>query len=273
MIAIIEETCERAWLGASEHLAAANGYIEYNMIIEIAKPTLHEASDRRSRTVVDEFLKTHDVNRVGTVADTIFPSAQYLDHGARGVYEVYPDEVYPEILGTHEWGRYANRLVRWPPAADKADAINPLREMIAKIRTQLRSGASAKRACYEISLTDSAVDLPLYDPATDAGDIMGGPCLSHVSFKLGPNSTLNLTALYRSHYYVARALGNFLGLAALQAFVCDETQLVPGPLVCVSSYAKLDTLSKKGGSGWGISEAKALVASARAAFNEAPGAI
>jgi hypothetical protein len=273
MIAIIEKTCERAWLRASEHLASADGYVDYNMIIEIAKPTLHEASDRRARTVVDEFFKKHEANRVGTVADTIFPSAQYVDHGARGVYEVYPDEIYPEILGPHEWGRYANRLVRWPPAADKASAINPLRQMVEKIKTQIGSGSPAKRACYEISLTDSAIDLPLYDPTTDAGDIMGGPCLSHVSFKLGPNSTLNLTALYRSHYYVARALGNFLGLAALQAFVCNETQLAPGPLVCVSSYAKLDTLGKKGGAGWGISEAKALVASARAAFDGVSGAI
>lgn len=266
MIPITENTCEQAWLVAAERLAEADGNVAYNMVVEIAKPTLHEEADLRARRTVDAFFRQRDVNRVSTVADTIFPSAQYVDHGRRGVYEVYPDEVYPEILRPHEWGRYAHRLVRWPPSADKPTAINPLERLVEKIKAQLAGDAPPKRGCYEISLTESAIDLPLYDAVTDGRDIMGGPCLSHVSFKLGPNSTLHLTALYRSHYYVARALGNFLGLAALQAFVCDETGLAPASLLCVSSYAKLDTYTKKGG-GWGLKDAKNLVSTARVAFD------
>lgn len=269
MKTVCEETCEQAWLIAAEHLAVADGYTDYNMVVEIAKPALHNSADVAIRKVVDAFFRDREVNRVSTVADTIFPAAQYLDHGSRGVYEVYPREVYPEIVGSHEWGRYAYRLVHWPQNADDAGAINPLERLVEKIKGQLAGGGGPKRGCYEISLSDSAIDLPLYDPVTDARDIMGGPCLSHVSFKLGPDSTLYLTALYRSHYYVARALGNFLGLAALQAFVCDETKLIPGPLLCVSSYAKLDTYSKKGSPGWGIADAKNLVTSSRRAFEEA----
>jgi hypothetical protein len=255
MIPIAEETCERAWLAAAEHLAAKNDHVDYNLIVEISKPTVHDEVDRRMRAAVDSFLHTHHANPVTTVAGTIFPAAEYVDHGSRGVYDLYPDEVYPEILGPHEWGRYAHRLVRWPVGA--AAPINPLKMLVEKITSQLANGRRM-RACYELSLTDSAIDLPLYDPVSDAGRTRGGPCLSHLSFKIGTADTLYLTALYRSHSYIARALGNFLGLADLQAFVSDQTGLAPGPLVCVSSYARLDT-----DDGWSVGDALQLVNAAR----------
>ena len=78
---------------------------------------------------------------------------------------------------------------------------------------------------------------------------------------MGETDILYLTAIYRSHSYVARALGNFLGLADLQAFICNETKLAPGPLVCVSSYARLDAED-----GWSVGEAVKLVKSARASY-------
>jgi thymidylate synthase len=99
----------------------------------------------------------------------------------------------------------------------------------------------------------------------DGNRTRNGPCLSHVSLKVGVEDTLYLTALYRSHSYVARALGNFLGLASLQAFVCDQTGLAPGPLVCVSTYARLET-----DDGWTVGEATELVKAARAAHDGSP---
>lgn len=206
MIAVEERSCERAWLAVAEHLASCSGHVDYNIVVEVAQPAIHDQYDGRVYELVDRFLRDHKANPVSTVADTIFPAAQYLESGSRGVYEVYPEEVYPEILGSREWGRYAYRLVHWPQDAAHGQAINPLKDLVDKMRNQLAK-RGPKRACYEISLTDSAIDLPLYDPVTDRAGIMGGPCLSHVSFKVAPPSALNLTAIYRSHYYVARALG------------------------------------------------------------------
>lgn len=258
MKTVIEETCERAWLTAAEHLAEVSGHAEYNMVVEIAKPTLHGDEDRRVRHTVDGFLRSRAANPITTVAGTIFPAADYKNHGARGVYEVYPDETYPQIKS--EWGRYAYRLVRWP-ADTPTGHINPLQKLVEKINTQRLNGMRL-RGCYEVSLTDSAIDLPLYDPMRDRGRTRGGPCLSHLSFKLGVEDTLYLTALYRSHSYIARALGNFLGLADLQAFVCDETGLAPGPLMCVSSYARLEPDKE-----WSVGEAIELVKRARVAYS------
>jgi hypothetical protein len=252
-------TCERAWLEAAEHLAAASSHNEYNLIVEILDPTAHDDGDRRVRKVADDFLRQHDANPVSTVAGTIFPSAEYQSFGRRGVYEVYPDEVFPEIMGPREWGRYAHRLVRWPARRPSEKDLNPLETLVGKMKKQL--AGPRMRACYELSLTDSAIDLPLYDPLQDKLRPRNGPCLSHVSFKIGAGEELYLTALYRSHSYVSRALGNFLGLAALQAFVCDETGLSPGPLVCVSSYARLET-----DGGWSLSAGLEMVKQARAAL-------
>ncbi|MBZ5698792.1 MAG: hypothetical protein LAN18_09620 [Acidobacteriia bacterium] len=64
-----------------------------------------------------------------------------------------------------------------------------------------------------------------------------------------------LTALYRSHYYVQKTLGNLLGLAQLQGFVANETRLNIGPLICHSTYA---TLERETGE-WGKSDIEKLV--------------
>src|SRR5689334_15248822 len=84
MKTVVEETCEQAWLVAAEHLAGSVGHTDYNMVVEIAKPALHNPADIAMRKVVDAFFCEREVNRVSTVADTIFPAAQYLDHGRRG---------------------------------------------------------------------------------------------------------------------------------------------------------------------------------------------
>lgn len=262
MKAISAETCERAWLAAAEHLSTGS-HTEYNLIVEVEKPAVHYDADHAVRKILDNFLTSKDAQPCSTVAGTIFPAAEYMNHGARGVYELYPNEVYPNIKLGGDWGRYAYRLVRWNGSDGRS--INPLEMLVEKIRSQLK-GKTRFRQCYEISLTDSGIDLPLYDPAQDRR-VRGGPCLSHVSFKLGEEDSLYLTALYRSHTYVARALGNFLGLAALQAFICDETLLKPGPLVCVSTYAKLEPGEQS--SPWSIGEAVKMVKAARRAFGKA----
>jgi hypothetical protein len=260
---ICESTCERAWLAAAEHLADAPSQTEYNLVIEIENSTVHDTSDHRVRQVVEDFLIARGSHPIATVAGTIFPAAEYRDHGAHGVYELYPTEIYPNIrLGPGDWGRYAYRLVRWKTPDGRT--INPLETVVDKIKQQLGNGRRM-RQCYELSLTDSGIDLPLYDPTVDAGRTRGGPCLSHISLKIGQSDILYLTAVYRSHTYVARALGNFIGLAALQAFVCVETGLEPGPLVCLSTYARLET----GDDGsWSTRDAQELVAAARAALDQ-----
>jgi len=81
--------------------------------------------------------------------------------------------------------------------------------------------------------------------------------LSYLSFKLLPNDTVALTAMYRYHYYVQRALGNLFRLAQLQAFVAAEVGTQVGPLVCHSTYATIDT------DNWSMKEVETLAKGCR----------
>jgi hypothetical protein len=49
-----------------------------------------------------------------------------------------------------------------------------------------------------------------------------------------------MTAYYRSHYFIERAYGNYLGLSRLQAFIAEAAGISPGPLICISGHARLD---------------------------------
>lgn len=241
-------TCERAWTAATGFLLTRPHYEEHNLVVEIAQPATHSPGDIEIRKILDKFLVEHDAFPLVTVAETIFPASEYQRRGVKGVYKIYPEEIYP-IIKT-EWGRYAYRLVRRRGRDGKE--FNPLEEVVKKLRSQIKNGQRL-RACYELSTIEAATDIPLFEPESDSRRTRGGPCLSHISLKLGRDNRLYLTAIYRLHYYIERALGNFLGLAALQAFVCEQTGLTPGPLVCVSSLGVIDTGEK-----WNLTEAREM---------------
>ena len=137
-------------------------------------------------------------------------------------------------------------------AKDGLNTINPLDLLIEKLRRNSESQQRFKSA-YELNLSDPEVDLaPIMDLFGDGGDIptykaaldakanRNRPCLSHISFKLVDTNRVNLTAIYRSHHYCARALGNLIGLARLLKFVADECGLEVGTLTCISTFATLD---------------------------------
>ena len=172
-----------------------------------------------------------------TVAETIFPGYEYRKQGLQGVFIVYPDQIYPRIKKHRSisWGTYAYRLVRRRNANGKD--MNPLEQLIQKMQTELGT-TGPKRSCYEIGITEGEYDLPLYNTTEDGTRHMGGPCLSHISFKLF-NGAVHLTAFYRSHDYTYKVPGNLLGLARLQKCVACETEQQMGSLVVHSTYAYL----------------------------------
>ena len=120
---------------------------------------------------------------------------------------------------------------------ENGEVMNPLEQMIEKMKKELAIHAP-KRSCYELGLTEGEYELPLYNTAKDGTRHMGGPCLSHLSFKLF-DGAVHLVAFYRSHDYAYKVPGNLLGLARLQGCVAQETGQSIGNLVVYSSYAFL----------------------------------
>ena len=248
MKAIEAETCVDAWLQACTFLLDAQDWRAYTVVLEIADPLSMPIRDRTVHDLVDGFLRQKGGLPINTVVNTIFPAQLYERYGREGVFNRYP-ALYPTIQchdDARSWGTYAMRLIQ--RTDHKGNTIYPLHDLVAKIAGQAQQNGG-KRAAYEVGTVEPFTDLPIYDPGRDRGRILGGPCLSHVSVKLTPEHAVHLTGFYRSHYYVQRALGNFLGLAHLQNFIAREAGVEMGPLIIHSSMAQLDTLAGHWGTG------------------------
>jgi hypothetical protein len=243
-----------AWLAASRHLngRAGTDLTDRNLVLEVARPEVLVPSDHEVLSCVDAVLRPHfhELN-VKTVAATIFPAALYKRHGRAGMYKAYKAIMArAKVPGT--WGTYALRMMAWP-ARQGQQPINQLEQTINKLERAAHGGHPFQSA-FEVGLVspDScstqafACEVPTFDPAKDGRKLLNMPCLSHLSFKLTERESVDLTAVYRSHHYAARALGNLLGLSQLQAFVAKEAKLKVGVLTCVSTHAELD-LSSWGG--------------------------
>ena len=205
-----------------------------NLVLEVQSPVVRGGTPT-TLALVDDLLRTVKEPTTHAVAETIFPTALYRRYGLDGVLKVYPEEVYPAIRPHRKigWGTYAYRIVH--RELPDGQTISPLGTLIDTMR-QESAQLRPKRSCYEVTLSDPRLDIPIYDPSCDRSRRMGGPCLSHLSFKLF-DGVVHLTALYRSHDYCRKALGNLLGLARLQACVAAETKQGIGSLAVHSSYA------------------------------------
>jgi thymidylate synthase len=252
-----QPTNAQAWLAAASAVQDAGGE-SYNVVIDIADPLAVTGPDEAILTTVDHFLREHHVNPLSGVANTIFPQSLLDRHGADGFYSAYNGVVLPKMKQmTHDWGRYFERLTAWKKVKGKQVVIiNPLDDLIRFMRDQINSDRTYRNA-YEMTI---------YDPARDAGKVSNRQCLSFLSFKLTDSKVLLLTVMYRNHAYVARGLGNFLGLGRLQAFVAAQSGARLGSLTCISTHAKIDAAKKTHNGvvhGWTATEANALITKCR----------
>lgn len=240
------------WHAAARHLLISPRREDYNLVLEILDPFSMTADDLARMKAVEAAMRAGMACNLtlDTVASTIFPQSMYKRHGRPGMYK--------KILGALDrggkpgsWGTYAERMIS-RPAKDGISTINPLDIMIEKLRANAKARSTYKSS-YELNVADPELDLlplpddpvdggevPTYNPTLDAKRPYGGPCLSNVSFKLVGKDSVNITAVYRSHHYCARALGNLIGLARLLNFVSNEAGLKPGTLTCISTFATLD---------------------------------
>lgn len=233
-------TCATAWLAAAQRLVDVSE--AYNVIVDIDNPVLHPTDDVAVIMAVDQFLRDRDANPIATVANTIFPQDLYRRHQGKELYAEY--EKRYDLIRKKGWGRYFNRMIRWPTGNGKT--MNQLQHLIERLKTGMRSRQTFK----------SVYELTLFDPVNDKNRNRNRQCLSFLSFKLHPDRGLMLTAMYRNHHYIARALGNFIGLGQLMAFIAAEAGTTVGPLTCVSTHAELDVANGH----WNKQDAKNLIA-------------
>ncbi|WP_438455652.1 hypothetical protein [Vreelandella venusta] len=238
----------QAWLAGARYLEKQKSLDSRNIILEIASPQLITAEDRDVIKKVDQALQCENSKRsVLTAAGTIFPQRLYLHHGRPEWYSHY-QTIMKRSKAPNTWGTYAMRMI--DRTESDGTTFNPLEKIINKLSKVKQQQLSHYKAAYELGVCDPSVDIanefngegfdiPTYNPCLDRNKNRGLPCLSHVTFKL-MGDKLDLTAIYRSHYYAERALGNLIGLAQLQEYVAKESGFETGVMTCISTYAKLD---------------------------------
>jgi hypothetical protein len=256
-------TPTQTWLKAAKYLAQQEERTLFNLILGVHEPTVVTAEDFHVHDVVNAFLGDHDKQPLVTTAGTIFPGSLYLQGGAKAVFTEFP-VLYKKFKT--QWGTYAGRMF-CPTITSKGKERSPLEALIEKLKAQSEHGHM--RAAYEVKVFDDSetYELSTYDPESDCDMTRGQPCLTHLSFKLHQDSSVSLTALYRTHFYIEKTLGNLLGLGQLLSFVAEESCLTAGSLVCHSTMAQLDTVSSKDGvKGWNQTDIDELLLDCEAEY-------
>lgn len=220
--------CVSAWL-AAVRAVDPHGHEAHNVIIDIADPLARSSPTDPVVKAVDAFLVSRGVKPVETVANTLFPAALYRRHGAPAFYDRFLTKVLPAVERPGPWsGYYFERMISLPGPTGR---VNQLDDIISR----LRDPAVKARNKFELSIFDAARDVDRSP--------YGGQCLSHGSFKLrkvGARDLLDLTVLYRNHYYIEKLLGNLIGLGRLMAFVAEQAGVEVGALTVISTHACVD---------------------------------
>lgn len=231
-----------AWRQAVRFLRDQKARQAYNLAYVVTEPHIRTIEDRMIFSAFDAFARTAKKKSITTVANTIFPLDCYRLGGSKGVFDRYELDVYPRVK--KQWGNYFDRMTRRRTLGGEVlldkdgEILNPLKLLIEKLALRVKS-ARGSTTHFELPLTDDAFDIATYNPQADYRyNTIGGPCLSHLSFKLAGRS-VRLTAFYRSHTYLDRALGNLVGLARLQWFVAKEAGANVGPLIVIAADASL----------------------------------
>jgi hypothetical protein len=247
-----QERIVPTWLAAARHLDGIPHRQARNLLLEIRNPLELTESDRQIMARVDQALFVKGLT-LRTVAGTIFPIDLYRRFGRPAYYEKYK-AMLERGKKAGSWGTYASRMID-RPGKTPGERINPLEMLVQRLSDagqpqRVDGGDISYASAYELGISEPGVDLadvggdlPTYNPALDGLKWLGLPCLSHLSFKRVPldgGHAVDLTAIYRSHHYCARALGNLIGLGQLLSFVAAESGLAVGTLSCLSTHAELD---------------------------------
>jgi thymidylate synthase len=207
-----------------------------HLLVRIGQPTSEKPEIRSAaQQLIDEWNEGKPLTRhyydIETTRNTLFPAAwakrypkpedlasHYRRHYVRGSLL----DVRANARGT-----YFGRIVAYPRGAN-SESADQLSETVRKLRDELKGGRP-KSSRYEINI---------YNEERDTNP-MSFPCLAHLSFHLHERK-LHLQAIYRNESLIARAYGNYLGLAELQTYVAGVLKIGVGELLVTAGHAELD---------------------------------
>jgi hypothetical protein len=237
----------QGWLRAYKALSDAPQRQLINMAVDIAEPLTEDLGIRaaleRHLALLRDRSTRGSWQSVHTVANTIFPISLYNPGRPDSATQFFANAQMADRArhGRYRsWGTYIGRLIDYQlPGGTR---INQLESMLRVLQGE-RNWADLYEAPLTYPGETSAdpylggLDAPIIGP----GDRRrrGGPCLAHISIT-ALDGRLHLTAQYRRHSYIARAYGNFLGLARLLNFLAEESCYQVGGMLVVGTHAEIE---------------------------------
>lgn len=221
-----EDSIQQAWLETVRLLMARKWELR-NLIVSIRKPfdTLYDVHNRYERLCNDL-----GILNPRHVAYTIFPASFATGKTAESLFDAYnrSSGLFHRI--STKWGTYFRRLTHYD---SKKAIVNQLERVV----TALKRDKAASKAM------SAAYTMILQEPGGETTKPRGGPCLNYLALQVekGNPSRIGLLAVYRNHDFLAKAYGNYIGLANLLQFICNESGYSMGPLTCISSHAYIDS--------------------------------
>lgn len=212
--------CVEAWQAAVK-LILTNHKALRNLVVEIEDPSYFD--DAWANKYNPAKLK-RGTKPLRDVVNTIFPQKTLQNSPNRKSFYTRYLRAYKKgrIRNKAAWGTYFQRLVDFGPRH-----VNQLEKVI----DCLRHWKNQHRAAFVFHL--SAPDL-------DSPRPLGAPCWQFGELLCHDDNRIDLVAVYRSHDYFSKALGNFIGLGRLLDFICKATRKRRGKLICHSIYAFVD---------------------------------
>lgn len=220
---IQSNNCLTAWKDACNFII--NNGNGNNLLVHINNPLGY--TDRQIREIIDDGLFTS--KNIDDVVNTIFPyklRGRCRELQNSHFYDQH-ERLYERGKSMHRrnrslWGNYFLRFTKFG-----ATKKNQLQKIINDINARTNQYA----ACYIMHV--SSID-------TDSNTRnIGNPCLQYVQFGQDGRN-INMTAVYRNHDFLNKALGNYIGLAKLLEFVCQETGRNIGTFTCHSIHYFLE---------------------------------
>ena len=192
--------------------------------------------DRSVRDALDNCLVANSMQKVHTVANTIFPSSLWRQskYDRKKLFETYIN-ILPRIKALakskNRRGLYFERLIAFGSGPHHG---NQLEHIISEYVTR----PGVRRTMFQASIFD-----PARDHICDA--YLSFPCLQHVSFV--PNNkdkSLTINGFYATQQLFDKAYGNYLGLCRLGHFMAHEMGLTLDRMNCFVGVEKLERIGK-----------------------------
>jgi thymidylate synthase len=219
---IQSNNCLTAWRDVCRHILQ-NGD-GFNMLVQIDNPLAY------TQAQLNEVTNSGVISavEVNDVVNTIFPTKLHGRSITLSNSQFYDkhEQIYLRGKKMHKknrsrWGNYFLRFTKF--GINRKNQLQPIIDGI-------NNRSNNQKACYIMHV--SSIDL---DNNTR---VIGNPCLQYVQFGVY-NNALHLSALYRNHDFLTKALGNYVGLSKLLEFVCNETNSTMGSVTVQSLHYEL----------------------------------